>query len=36
MIADGRVFVTTIDDRLFAFTANDGRQLWTHQAADTR
>jgi outer membrane protein assembly factor BamB len=33
MIADGRVFVTTIDDRLFAFTAADGRQLWTHQAA---
>jgi outer membrane protein assembly factor BamB len=32
MIADGRVFVTTIDDRLFAFTAADGRQLWTHQA----
>jgi outer membrane protein assembly factor BamB len=32
-IADGRVFVTTIDDRLFAFTAADGRQLWTHQAA---
>jgi outer membrane protein assembly factor BamB len=34
MIADGRVFVTTIDDRLFAFTAADGRQLWTHQAAE--
>jgi outer membrane protein assembly factor BamB len=33
MIADGRVFVTTIDDRLFAFTAADGRQLWTHQAS---
>jgi outer membrane protein assembly factor BamB len=33
MIADGRVFVTTIDNRLFAFTAADGRQLWTHQAA---
>jgi outer membrane protein assembly factor BamB len=32
-IADGRVFVTTINDRLFAFTAADGRQLWTHQAA---
>jgi outer membrane protein assembly factor BamB len=32
-IADGRVFVITIDDRLFAFTAADGRQLWTHQAA---
>jgi outer membrane protein assembly factor BamB len=33
MIADGRVFVSTIDDRLFAFTAADGRQLWTYQAA---
>ena len=33
MIADGRVFVITIDDRLFAYTAADGRQLWTHQAA---
>ena len=34
MIADGRIFVATIDDRLFAFTAADGRQLWTHQAAE--
>jgi outer membrane protein assembly factor BamB len=34
LIADGRVFVTTIDNRLFAFTAADGRQLWTHQAAE--
>jgi outer membrane protein assembly factor BamB len=34
MIADGRVFLTTIDDRLFAFTAADGRQLWTHRAAE--
>jgi outer membrane protein assembly factor BamB len=33
MIADGRVFVSTIDDRLFAFTAADGRQLWTYQSA---
>jgi outer membrane protein assembly factor BamB len=32
-IADGRVFVTSIDDRLFAFSAADGHQLWTHQAA---
>ena len=32
MIADGRVFVTTIDDRLFAFSAADGHQIWTHQA----
>jgi outer membrane protein assembly factor BamB len=34
MIADGRVFLTTIDDRLFAFTAADGRQLWIHDAAE--
>jgi len=33
-IADGRVFVTTIDDRLFAFAASDGRPLWIHQAAE--
>jgi outer membrane protein assembly factor BamB len=33
-IADGRVFVTTIDDRLFALSAADGHQLWTHQAAN--
>ncbi|HEY4172379.1 MAG TPA: PQQ-binding-like beta-propeller repeat protein, partial [Rhodopila sp.] len=32
MIADGRVFVTTIDDRLMAYTAVDGRQLWVHEA----
>ncbi len=31
-IADGRVFVITIDDRLLAYTAADGRQLWTHEA----
>ncbi|MFL5254989.1 MAG: PQQ-binding-like beta-propeller repeat protein [Rhodopila sp.] len=33
-IADGRVFVTTIDDRLLAFTAAEGRQLWAHQASE--
>jgi outer membrane protein assembly factor BamB len=33
MIADGRVFLITIDDRLLAFDAEGGRQLWTHQAA---
>ncbi|HVY14295.1 MAG TPA: PQQ-binding-like beta-propeller repeat protein [Rhodopila sp.] len=31
-IADGRVFLTTIEDRLLAFNAADGHQLWTHQA----
>ena len=34
MIADGRVFLTTIEDRLVAYTAQEGRQLWTHQAAE--
>jgi len=33
MIADGRIFVITIEDRLLTFTAADGRQLWAHQAA---
>lgn len=33
MIADGRVFVSTIDNRLFAFAAVDGRQLWIHQGS---
>jgi outer membrane protein assembly factor BamB len=33
-IADGRVFVTTIEDRLIACAAVDGRQLWNHQAAE--
>jgi outer membrane protein assembly factor BamB len=31
-IADGRLFVTTIEDRLLALADDDGRQLWTHQA----
>jgi outer membrane protein assembly factor BamB len=34
LIADGRIFVTTITDRLLAFTAADGRQLWSHRAAE--
>nr|WP_294513127.1 PQQ-binding-like beta-propeller repeat protein [uncultured Rhodopila sp.] len=33
-IADGRIFVTTIDDHLTAFSAADGHPLWTHQAAE--
>lgn len=32
-IADGRVFVTTIEDKLHALATADGRPLWTHQAA---
>jgi outer membrane protein assembly factor BamB len=33
-IADGRIFLTTIEDRLIAFATSDGNQLWTHQAAN--
>lgn len=32
-VADGRLFVTTIDDRLVAFATQDGRQLWVYQAS---
>ena len=28
------MFVTTIEDRLLALATDDGRQLWTHQAAN--
>jgi len=31
-VADGRVFLSTIDDRLVAFATQDGRQLWSYQA----
>jgi outer membrane protein assembly factor BamB len=31
MIADGRLFVATIDNRLLVFTTAEGRQLWTYQ-----
>src|SRR5271165_1579864 len=34
-VADGRVFLTTIDNRLLAFATQDGRQLWTYQATNT-
>jgi outer membrane protein assembly factor BamB len=30
-VADGRLFLTTIDDRLLAFATQDGRQLWAYQ-----
>lgn len=30
-IADGRVFYSTIDDRLIALSAKDGKQLWAYQ-----
>ncbi len=32
-VADGRLFLTTIDNRLLAFATQDGRQLWSYQAA---
>jgi outer membrane protein assembly factor BamB len=34
MIADGRLFLTTIEDRLLAYTTADGHQLWNHQATN--
>jgi outer membrane protein assembly factor BamB len=33
-VVEGRLFVTTIEDRLVSMAADDGRQLWTHQAAN--
>lgn len=33
MIADGRVFLTTITDTLLAFAAEDGRPLWNFNAS---
>lgn len=33
-IADGRIFVILIDDRLLVFTAAEGRQLWGFQSSD--
>jgi outer membrane protein assembly factor BamB len=32
-IAAGRLFVVVIGDKLLALSAEDGRELWTHQAA---
>ena len=32
-IAEGRLFVTTIEDELVALAADDGRRLWTYRAA---
>ena len=34
-VAEGRVFLTTIDSRLIALSADDGRQLWVYQATAT-
>jgi outer membrane protein assembly factor BamB len=33
-VVEGRLFITTIEDRLLALATDDGRQLWTHQAAN--
>jgi outer membrane protein assembly factor BamB len=33
-IADGRLFVITIEDKLRALATEDGRSLWTYQAAN--
>lgn len=33
-IVDGRVFLTTIEDRLVAYSAEDGHAIWNHQAAE--
>jgi outer membrane protein assembly factor BamB len=33
-VVEGRIFVTTIEDKLLALATEDGRQLWTHQAAN--
>ncbi len=32
-VAEGRIFVITIEDRLLALAADDGRTLWSHQAS---
>jgi outer membrane protein assembly factor BamB len=32
-IADGRIFVVTIDDKIYALDVNGGKQLWMHPAA---
>ena len=34
-VADGRIFLTTIDSKLLALSADDGHQLWTYQATQS-
>jgi outer membrane protein assembly factor BamB len=34
-VADGRLFFTTIDNRLLAYATEDGRELWVYQGTDT-
>ncbi len=31
-IADNRLYVTTLDDRMLAFSISDGKRLWSYQA----
>lgn len=31
-VADGRIFFSTIEDKLLCMAAEDGRQIWTYQA----
>jgi outer membrane protein assembly factor BamB len=33
-VAEGRIFVTTIEDRLLAMAVEDGRPLWSHRATN--
>jgi outer membrane protein assembly factor BamB len=33
-VAEGRIFLTTIEDRLLAFATEDGRPLWNYQATN--
>jgi outer membrane protein assembly factor BamB len=33
-VVEGRLYVVTIEDRLLALATDDGRQLWSHQAAN--
>jgi outer membrane protein assembly factor BamB len=33
-VVEGRIFLTTIEDRAIALTTEDGRQLWDHQATN--
>jgi outer membrane protein assembly factor BamB len=33
-VVEGRIFLTTIEDRLVALAADNGRQLWDHQASN--
>ena len=32
-VAEGRLFITTIEDRLLALASDDGRALWNHRGA---